>query len=91
MTKSAVFNNKTVERLSSEVRTTTGTFLSKRQAAIISHGIACIEQRVARVTMIPEENQEGMQILHYEDGQNYVPHHDYCYDAFHQDPSKGAQ
>ena len=41
--------------------------------------------------MIPEENQEGFQILHYIDGQKYEPHHDYFHDKVNQSPSHGGQ
>lgn len=87
MTKSSVADNKTGKSFASEIRTSTGTFLSKHHDTIV----AGIEKRVAQVTMIPEENQEGMQILHYEDGQKYLPHHDYFHDTFNQDPRKGGQ
>lgn len=87
MSKSSVADNKTGKSFASEIRTSTGTFLTRRGDPTI----AAIEQRVARVTMIPEENQEGMQILHYENGQKYLPHHDYFHDAFNQDPKKGGQ
>ena len=87
MSKSSVADNKTGKSFASEIRTSTGTFLSRRQDPIV----AAIEQRVSRVTMIPEENQEGMQILHYENGQKYLPHHDYFHDAYNQDPKKGGQ
>lgn len=41
--------------------------------------------------MIPQENQEGFQILHYEDGQKYEPHHDYFHDEFNKAASHGGQ
>jgi prolyl 4-hydroxylase len=41
--------------------------------------------------MIPEDNQEGFQILHYVNGQKYEPHHDYFHDKLNQAPSHGGQ
>jgi prolyl 4-hydroxylase len=36
-----------------------------------------IEDRIALFTMIPRENGEAIQVLHYEVGGEYLPHHDY--------------
>lgn len=44
-----------------------GTFFQKGHDPIIAR----IEDRVAAATMMPVENQEGLQILHYENGQKY--------------------
>jgi hypothetical protein len=35
---------------------------------------------ILQVSMLPVDNQEGFQILHYVDGQKYEPHHDYFHD-----------
>jgi hypothetical protein len=45
----------------------TGTFFQRGHNALITR----IEERVAAVTMAPAENQEGLQILRYVDGQKY--------------------
>lgn len=58
--------------------------VNRLQGNVVMH-CACMQ-----VTMIPEENQEGLQILHYQDGQKYEPHHDYFHDQINQAPSKGA-
>jgi prolyl 4-hydroxylase len=87
MSKSSVADNKTGKSFSSDIRTSTGTFLSKKADSVV----AAIEKRVAQVTMIPEPNQEGLQILHYQDGQKYLPHHDYFHDEYNQDPKRGGQ
>ncbi|KAG6500813.1 hypothetical protein ZIOFF_040668 [Zingiber officinale] len=42
--------------------------------------IARIDQRIAKWTFLPEENAEALQVLRYQEGQKYVPHHDYFYD-----------
>jgi prolyl 4-hydroxylase len=39
--------------------------------------IARIEARLARLLNWPEENGEGLQILHYQPGTEYKPHYDY--------------
>ena len=36
-----------------------------------------IEARIARLVNWPEENGEGLQILHYRPGTEYKPHYDY--------------
>jgi prolyl 4-hydroxylase len=36
-----------------------------------------IEEKIARITQMPVENGEGLQVLHYEVGGEFQPHHDY--------------
>ena len=36
-------------------------------------------------------NGEGIQILHYTDGQKYEPHHDFFHDKFNSRPENGGQ
>ena len=50
-----------------------------------------IERRISYVTHIPEVNGEGLQILHYEDGQKYEAHHDFFHDKFNSRPENGGQ
>ena len=40
---------------------------------------------------LPVENGEGIQILHYVDGQKYEPHHDFFHDKYNAQPSNGGQ
>ena len=87
MTESGVVDNDTGHSKKSEVRTSTGTFFGRGQDEVITK----IEKRVAQVTMIPVENQEGLQVLHYKDGQKYEPHYDYFHDALNQRPENGGQ
>lgn len=87
MEKSSVVDNDTGKSVDSEIRTSTGTFLAKGEDDIISR----IEKRVAQVTMIPIENHEGLQVLHYRDGQKYEPHYDYFHDSVNASPEHGGQ
>ncbi|KAJ8774962.1 hypothetical protein K2173_019966 [Erythroxylum novogranatense] len=74
--KSMVADNESGKSVESEVRTSTGMFLSKAQDEIV----AGIEARIAAWTFLPVENGESIQILHYEHGQKYEPHYDYFHD-----------
>ncbi|GMY28188.1 probable prolyl 4-hydroxylase 3, partial [Fagus crenata] len=75
MKRSTVIDGKTGQSKDSRVRTSSGMFLRRGQDKIISH----IEKRIADFTFIPIEHGEGLQVLHYEVGQNYVPHLDYFF------------
>lgn len=87
MEASSVVDSATGKSVPSSVRTSTGTFFPKNADDVIS----TIEKRVAQVTMIPEENQEGLQILNYHDGQKYEPHFDYFHDQLNANPEHGGQ
>ncbi|XP_059670251.1 probable prolyl 4-hydroxylase 7 isoform X2 [Cornus florida] len=73
---SMVADNESGKSVMSEVRTSTGMFLSKAQDDIV----AGIEARIAAWTFLPVENGEAMQVLRYELGQKYEPHFDYFHD-----------
>ena len=45
----------------------------------------------SQVSHIPEDNGEGMQLLHYINGQKYEPHHDYFHDTVNPQKSNGGQ
>ncbi|XP_071703470.1 probable prolyl 4-hydroxylase 3 [Rutidosis leptorrhynchoides] len=78
MAKSTVVDSKTGQSKDSRVRTSSGTFLRRGRDKIIRN----IEQRIADFTFIPVEHGEGLQVLHYEEGQKYEPHFDYFLDEF---------
>ncbi|OIW12430.1 hypothetical protein TanjilG_04179 [Lupinus angustifolius] len=78
--KSMVADNESGKSIASEVRTSSGMFLSKAQDEIVSN----IEARIATWTFLPIENGESMQVLHYEHGQKYEPHFDYFHDKANQ-------
>jgi hypothetical protein len=67
LTKSTVVDQATGKPMDSNVRTSKGTFYQRGHDDIIKR----IEERVAQVTMVPVENQEGLQVLHYTDGEKY--------------------
>jgi prolyl 4-hydroxylase len=54
-------------------RTSNGMFFQRGETALVQR----IEQRIARLVNWPEENGEGLQILHYGPGAEYKPHYDY--------------
>ncbi|CAN1322244.1 Probable prolyl 4-hydroxylase 7 [Linum perenne] len=78
--KSMVADNDSGKSIESEVRTSSGAFLSKAQDEVV----AAIEQRIAAWTFLPVENGEAIQILRYELGQKYEPHFDYFHDKANQ-------
>ena len=63
-----------VESLS---RTSENAWCSHRNECRNDEVVNKIHQRIAKVTGIPPENSEDLQILKYEVGQFYRPHHDY--------------
>ncbi|GLU01986.1 hypothetical protein SLE2022_192600 [Rubroshorea leprosula] len=79
--KSMVADNDSGESVESEVRTSSGMFLSKHQDEVV----ADIEARISAWTFLPEENGESIQILHYEHGEKYEPHFDFFHDKANQE------
>ena len=72
MRRSAVVG-KNFSNVETRIRSSAGTFFDRGQDAIISR----IEERVARLTNIPLNHGEGLQILHYDFAQEYQPHFDF--------------
>jgi prolyl 4-hydroxylase len=56
-----------------EDRTSNGMFFQRGENELVRR----IEARIARLLHWPEENGEGLQILHYRPGAEYKPHYDY--------------
>lgn len=54
------------------------------RAAHMCRAVPCLLLRTA-------EHQEGIQVLHYQNGQKYEPHFDYFHDTVNSDPSHGGQ
>ncbi|KAH9305078.1 hypothetical protein KI387_009482, partial [Taxus chinensis] len=68
------------EGIKSDVRTSSGMFLNHEEKKY--QMIKAIEKRVSVYSQVPVENGELMQILRYEKGEFYKPHHDYFSDEF---------
>lgn len=71
--KSSVVHHETGLPTDHPNRSSYGSFLKRGSTPLISE----IEQRIAQITGIPVEHGEDLQILRYEEGQEYKPHHDY--------------
>lgn len=54
-------------------RTSNGMFFQRGETDIVKR----LEARIAKLVNWPEENGEGLQILHYVPGTEYKPHYDY--------------
>jgi prolyl 4-hydroxylase len=54
-------------------RTSKGMFFQRAENDLVQR----IEARIARLLNWPEENGEGLQVLHYGPGTEYKPHYDY--------------
>lgn len=56
-----------------DTRTSSGCYFRRGECALI----ADLERRISDLTGVPIEHGEGLQVLHYLPGQQYVPHWDY--------------
>ncbi|KAK7343221.1 hypothetical protein VNO77_11797 [Canavalia gladiata] len=77
---STVVDSKTGKGIKSDVRTSSGMFLSLEEKKYPM--IQAIEKRISVYSQVPIENGELMQVLRYEKNQYYKPHHDYFSDNF---------
>lgn len=57
-----------------DARTSEGMFFQRNSGDII---LKNVERRIAELTMLPEDNGEGIQVLSYGLGAEYQPHWDY--------------
>lgn len=78
LTRSTGFNLASGTSEVTEARTSTGTFFRKGSHPLINE----IDQRIADTVNWPIERGEDLQVLHYENGQQYVPHHDYFHEEY---------
>lgn len=72
LTRSTVLNDK--GGAIDNRRTSEGMFFPQQPQ---QENLKKIEERIAKITNLPIENGEGLQILHYGQGAEYQPHHDY--------------
>ncbi|XP_057498933.1 prolyl 4-hydroxylase 1-like isoform X1 [Actinidia eriantha] len=77
---STVVDIKTGKGIKSDVRTSSGMFLSPEERKYPM--IQAIEKRISVYSQVPVENGELIQVLRYEKNQFYRPHHDYFSDTF---------
>ncbi|CAI5502068.1 unnamed protein product, partial [Closterium sp. Naga37s-1] len=75
---STVVDSSSGKSYRSEVRTSSGMFLSHSDSA--QPLVKRIEERIAAFSNVPPQNGELIQILKYEHGQHYLPHPDYFSD-----------
>jgi prolyl 4-hydroxylase len=54
-------------------RTSNGMFFQRGENEVVKR----VEARIAQLVNWPEENGEGLQVLHYRPGAEYKPHYDY--------------
>ncbi|XP_062108092.1 prolyl 4-hydroxylase 1 [Humulus lupulus] len=77
---STVVDTKTGKGIKSNVRTSSGMFLTPEEKKYPM--IQAIEKRISVYSQIPVENGELIQVLRYEKSEFYKPHHDYFSDTF---------
>jgi len=73
MARSLTVATKTGGEEINDDRTSNGMFFQRGENDLVRR----IEARIARLLHWPEENGEGLQILHYRPGAEYKPHYDY--------------
>ncbi|KAK8945642.1 hypothetical protein KSP40_PGU000405 [Platanthera guangdongensis] len=78
MAKSTVVDSTTGKSKDSRVRTSSGMFVKRGRDEVVRSIKSAMFLNFVLVT----EHGEGLQILHYEEGQKYEPHYDYFLDEF---------
>lgn len=73
LARSLTVANKTGGEEVNDDRTSSGMFFHRGEHEVVQR----LEARIARLVNWPEENGEGLQILHYRPGAQYKPHYDY--------------
>jgi prolyl 4-hydroxylase len=73
MSASVTLDNASAQPVVTKARSSDGTFLRRGETPLVER----IERRIAEITRWPVAKGEGVQILHYSDGGEYVPHFDF--------------
>ena len=73
MARSETVVNATGDNEVNAARTSSGMFFGRGESALCQR----IESRIAALVHWPVQNGEGLQVLHYQPGAEYKPHHDY--------------
>ena len=87
MERSSVVDNESGGSIVDSIRTSSGTFLRPMQDDIV----ASLQTRIAEFSMLPVENQESLQVLHYGPSERYGAHMDTFFDARQTTLENGQQ
>ena len=71
--RSEVVNRDTGAFEINDVRTSAGTHFTRGENPVVTR----VEARIAKITGIPVENGEPLQVLYYQKGGEYLPHQDF--------------
>ena len=72
MERSSVVSNGDGSSVVDSIRTSSGTFITHNEDKVVDR----IMERISQFTMLPLENQEALQVLHYGTGEKYGAHMD---------------
>lgn len=73
LARSKTFDPKTGNPIEHQNRTSYGMFFRRGETPLVDY----IEKKISAITGVPVDHGEGIQVLRYEVGQEYKPHHDY--------------
>ena len=71
--RSKTFDPKTGDPIEHKNRTSHGMFFRRGETPLVEY----IEKKISAITGVPVDHGERIQVLRYEVGQEYKPHHDY--------------
>lgn len=78
LTRSSGFNSTSGVSEVTEARTSSGTFFRRWSHPLVIE----IDQRISTLVDWPIEKGEDLQILRYENGEQYIPHHDFFHEEY---------
>lgn len=70
---SRLTKSKLVNKEESQIRTSSGMFFEENESPLITQ----IENRISNLMHVPITHAEGLQVLHYEPGQEFKEHYDF--------------